>query len=160
MGEMAPYVPGDHLNYGHMKVGYSVDGGEMETSHLDPRLPLLQHADLTDKVVLLRVDHNVVKKGTDLPRCLNVEVFEANQSGSVRMKLLITLRYSDDLVCAASRRNRVAITRSERVAHCWSDVWCDLFFLCVQEKSWTNTESMSHWRQCTTSSSEADGPSS
>ena len=30
---------------------------------LDPRLPLLQEADLKDKVVLLRVDHNVVKKG-------------------------------------------------------------------------------------------------
>lgn len=32
-------------------------------SKLDPRLPLLQDADLKDKVVLLRVDHNVVKKG-------------------------------------------------------------------------------------------------
>jgi phosphoglycerate kinase len=30
---------------------------------LDPRLPLMQEADLRDKVVLLRVDHNVVKKG-------------------------------------------------------------------------------------------------
>jgi len=30
---------------------------------LDPRLPLLQNADLENKVVLLRVDHNVVKKG-------------------------------------------------------------------------------------------------
>jgi len=30
---------------------------------LDPRFPLLQEADLKDKVVLLRVDHNVVKKG-------------------------------------------------------------------------------------------------
>ena len=61
---MAPYVPGDHMNYGQMKVGYSVDDGKMETTHLDPRLPLLQHADLKDKVVLLRVDHNVVKKGS------------------------------------------------------------------------------------------------
>lgn len=60
---MAPYVPGDHLSYGQMKVGYSVDEGFMESVNLDPRLPLLQHADLKDKVVLLRVDHNVVKKG-------------------------------------------------------------------------------------------------
>lgn len=30
---------------------------------LDTRLPLVQQADLEDKVVLLRVDHNVVKKG-------------------------------------------------------------------------------------------------
>ena len=30
---------------------------------IDPKLPLLQNADLEDKVVLLRVDHNVVKKG-------------------------------------------------------------------------------------------------
>jgi len=30
---------------------------------LDPRLLLMQEADLRDKVVLLRVDHNVVKKG-------------------------------------------------------------------------------------------------
>ncbi len=30
---------------------------------LDPRLPLLQHADVEDKVVLIRVDHNVVKNG-------------------------------------------------------------------------------------------------
>jgi phosphoglycerate kinase len=34
----------------------------METV-IDPALPLLQDADLEDKVVLLRVDHNVVKKG-------------------------------------------------------------------------------------------------
>ncbi len=30
---------------------------------LDPRLPLIQEADLRNKVVLVRVDHNVVKKG-------------------------------------------------------------------------------------------------
>ncbi|GAQ84339.1 phosphoglycerate kinase [Klebsormidium nitens] len=30
---------------------------------VDPRLPLVQDADLQDKIVLLRVDHNVVKKG-------------------------------------------------------------------------------------------------
>jgi len=30
---------------------------------IDSRLPLLQHADVENKVVLLRVDHNVVKKG-------------------------------------------------------------------------------------------------
>ena len=35
----------------------------MDTSRLDPRLPLIQDADLEDKVVLVRVDHNVVKKG-------------------------------------------------------------------------------------------------
>eukprot|EP00850_Spirogloea_muscicola_P021641 SM000256S08695 [mRNA] locus=s256:98454:102188:- [translate_table: standard] len=33
---------------------------------VDKRLPLLQDADLLDKVVLLRVDHNVVKKGSIL----------------------------------------------------------------------------------------------
>ncbi len=35
----------------------------MDVSALDPRLPLLQNADLRDKVVLVRFDHNVVKKG-------------------------------------------------------------------------------------------------
>jgi len=30
---------------------------------LDPRLPLIQNADLKDKIVLVRVDHNVVKNG-------------------------------------------------------------------------------------------------
>ncbi|MCD6294072.1 MAG: phosphoglycerate kinase [Deltaproteobacteria bacterium] len=35
----------------------------MEKGKLDPRLKLIQQADLNDKVVLLRVDHNVVKKG-------------------------------------------------------------------------------------------------
>ncbi len=35
----------------------------MNHAALDPRLPLMQEADLRDKVVLLRVDHNVVKKG-------------------------------------------------------------------------------------------------
>jgi len=30
---------------------------------LDPRLPLIQDADLKDKIVLVRVDHNVLKKG-------------------------------------------------------------------------------------------------
>ena len=35
----------------------------METEKLDPRLRVLQQADMKDKVVLVRVDHNVVKKG-------------------------------------------------------------------------------------------------
>jgi phosphoglycerate kinase len=35
----------------------------MEKAELDPRLRLIQQADMKDKVVLLRVDHNVVKKG-------------------------------------------------------------------------------------------------
>ena len=35
----------------------------MEKGKLDPRLKLIQQADIKDKVVLLRVDHNVVKKG-------------------------------------------------------------------------------------------------
>lgn len=35
----------------------------MDRSALDPRLPLIQDADLENKVVLVRVDHNVVKKG-------------------------------------------------------------------------------------------------
>ena len=32
-------------------------------THLDSKLPLLQDADVENKIVLLRVDHNVVKKG-------------------------------------------------------------------------------------------------
>ncbi len=35
----------------------------MPRSELDPRLALIQDADLQDKLVLVRVDHNVVKKG-------------------------------------------------------------------------------------------------
>ncbi len=60
--KMASYVP---YPPGLGKVGYMVPEGQ-EDGHelLDPRLPLLQRADLKDKVVLLRVDHNVVKKGT------------------------------------------------------------------------------------------------
>jgi len=35
----------------------------MEKSGLDPRLRIIQQADMKDKIVLVRVDHNVVKKG-------------------------------------------------------------------------------------------------
>ena len=35
----------------------------MTELNIDPRLPLIQDADLRDKLVLVRVDHNVVKKG-------------------------------------------------------------------------------------------------
>ncbi|RLB14420.1 MAG: phosphoglycerate kinase, partial [Deltaproteobacteria bacterium] len=35
----------------------------MEIAGLDPRLRLMQDADMREKVVLVRVDHNVVKKG-------------------------------------------------------------------------------------------------
>lgn len=35
----------------------------MDHHTLDPRLPVIQEADLEDKIVLFRVDHNVVKKG-------------------------------------------------------------------------------------------------
>jgi len=35
----------------------------MESQENRPRLPGIQDADLRDKVVLVRVDHNVVKKG-------------------------------------------------------------------------------------------------
>ncbi len=38
-------------------------GDSMSTPEIDPRLPLLQDADIMDKIVLVRVDHNVVKKG-------------------------------------------------------------------------------------------------
>src|SRR5512143_4099916 len=38
-------------------------GGETPMTTLDPRLPLVQNADLDGKVVLVRLDHNVVKKG-------------------------------------------------------------------------------------------------
>ncbi|KAL3679193.1 hypothetical protein R1sor_022149 [Riccia sorocarpa] len=59
---MAPYTPGDNGGGVDVKVGYSVDDGR-GAADLDQRLPLLQYADLQDKIVLLRVDHNVVKKG-------------------------------------------------------------------------------------------------
>ncbi len=45
-----------------VRAGYFVGDG-VDQVKLDPRLPLLQEADLRDKIVLLRVDHNVVKKG-------------------------------------------------------------------------------------------------
>ena len=35
----------------------------MENEGIDPRLRLIQHMDIKDKVVLIRVDHNVVKDG-------------------------------------------------------------------------------------------------
>jgi phosphoglycerate kinase len=35
----------------------------IESQRLDPRLPLIQDANLSDKVVLIRFDHNVVKDG-------------------------------------------------------------------------------------------------
>jgi phosphoglycerate kinase len=35
----------------------------MLTANLDKRLPLIQEADLNDKIILVRFDHNVVKKG-------------------------------------------------------------------------------------------------
>jgi len=35
----------------------------MDHEAIDPRVPLVQDADLADKIVLVRVDHNVVKKG-------------------------------------------------------------------------------------------------
>ena len=35
----------------------------MDNLNLDPALPVIQEADLEDKIVLVRVDHNVVKKG-------------------------------------------------------------------------------------------------
>ncbi len=38
-------------------------GGTMTRGTIDPRLPLIQDADIFDKIVLVRVDHNVVKKG-------------------------------------------------------------------------------------------------
>jgi phosphoglycerate kinase len=37
--------------------------GAMSKPNIDARLPLIQDADLKDKIVLVRVDHNVVKKG-------------------------------------------------------------------------------------------------
>eukprot|EP00246_Nothoceros_aenigmaticus_P011829 TRINITY_DN337_c0_g1_i5.p1 TRINITY_DN337_c0_g1~~TRINITY_DN337_c0_g1_i5.p1 ORF type:complete len:418 (-),score=75.20 TRINITY_DN337_c0_g1_i5:8-1261(-) len=45
-----------------LAVGYGVEDGR-DPADLDPRLPVVQDADLQDKVVLLRVDHNVVKRG-------------------------------------------------------------------------------------------------
>lgn len=62
---MGPYLKsGKDGNGNGLRVGYMVDDHEHDDREpLDARLPLLQHADLENKVVLLRVDHNVVKKG-------------------------------------------------------------------------------------------------
>ena len=59
------YTPDYMMKSNGMKVGYSVDDGSIDglRSDLDSRLPLLQDAQLRDKVVLIRVDHNVVKQG-------------------------------------------------------------------------------------------------
>ena len=65
---MAPYLQQKDSNGNGLRVGYMVDDHEHDKEPLDARLPLLQHADLEDKVVLLRVDHNVVKKGQILCR--------------------------------------------------------------------------------------------
>jgi len=43
--------------------GFHLGGYFMETGSLDPRLRLFRQADMKEKVVLVRVDHNVVKKG-------------------------------------------------------------------------------------------------
>lgn len=66
---MGPYLKsGKDGNGNGLRVGYMVDDHEHDDREpLDARLPLLQHADLEDKVVLLRVDHNVVKKGPSHP---------------------------------------------------------------------------------------------
>ena len=61
--EMGPYLTPNDGNGNGMRVGYTVDDSEHGKEPLVATLPLLQHADLEDKVVLLRVDHNVVKKG-------------------------------------------------------------------------------------------------
>lgn len=58
---MGPYINQD--NGGGLRVGYVVDEQEHGKAPLIASLPLLQHADLDGKIVLLRVDHNVVKKG-------------------------------------------------------------------------------------------------
>ena len=60
---MGPYLNQKDSNGNGMRVGYTVDDHEHDKEPLIATLPLLQHADLEDKVVLLRVDHNVVKKG-------------------------------------------------------------------------------------------------
>lgn len=60
---MVPYLNQKDSNGNVLRVGYTVDDHDQEKDPLHPSLPLLQHADLEDKVVLLRVDHNVVKKG-------------------------------------------------------------------------------------------------
>lgn len=63
---MEPYMPEHNLlNSGKIMVGYTVEEGQ-EIMHLDSRLPVIQNANLKDKIVLLRVDHNVVKKGSDV----------------------------------------------------------------------------------------------
>jgi phosphoglycerate kinase len=47
----------------HTKTSNPIRSAAMTTPDIDPRLPLIQNADLRDKVVLVRVDHNVVKNG-------------------------------------------------------------------------------------------------
>lgn len=114
---MAPYVPGDNVNYGHMKVGYSVDEGQ-ETSYLDPRLPLLQHADLADKVVLLRVDHNVVKKGD--PRAYRSFSFATMSCTCIVLRII----YS-------KRQGVMSEGEMAREVYRVFDVVCECDFLCV-----------------------------
>lgn len=63
MAQKSPYLKQRDGNGSGLRVGYTVDDQEHDKQPLDPGLPLLQHADLEDKIVLLRVDHNVVKKG-------------------------------------------------------------------------------------------------
>lgn len=50
-------------NSSALRVEHAVDDLEHEKSPLPSSLPLLEHADIGDKAVLLRVDHNFVKKG-------------------------------------------------------------------------------------------------
>ncbi len=54
---MAKYGPGNG-----MRASYFVEGG-MDQVKLNPMFPLFQEADLRDKMFLLIVDLNVVKKG-------------------------------------------------------------------------------------------------
>ncbi|GLJ15673.1 hypothetical protein SUGI_0257780 [Cryptomeria japonica] len=63
---MAPYTCQNGMG-----IGYCVDDGRYSLEHVDKMLPLLQNADLMDKVVLLRVDHNVFPL-ISLPRMYNI----------------------------------------------------------------------------------------
>jgi phosphoglycerate kinase len=44
-------------------MNHATNDKEEMNLELDPKLPVIQNADLKDKIVLVRVDHNVVKKG-------------------------------------------------------------------------------------------------
>jgi hypothetical protein len=69
------------------------------TSDIRGDLPLIQHADLEGKIVLVRVDHNVVSKGESFPNCVCSRL-----QGSVELESLTALTAS--VVCHRGHQKR------------------------------------------------------